>query len=57
MIEDYKYLIKFDQDLDCVLVVKKWYKIVQEREYRCFVYDNKLKGVCQRYLHFIHPQN
>ena len=38
-----------DNMQELMLVFKKWYSLNKAMEFHCFVLDNKLKGICQRY--------
>lgn len=40
----------YENDSNNVLILKEWYKIDHRNEFRCFVVNNQLKGISQRYL-------
>lgn len=41
-----------NKNSELFLIVKPWYKMNQRNEFRLFISDRELKGVCQRYLNF-----
>ncbi|PBP24853.1 putative cell division cycle protein [Diplocarpon rosae] len=48
----------FKQDIPYVLVLRKWFKVNPSCEYRCFVKDERVIGICQRdlnYFDFLFP--
>lgn len=40
----------YNNDNNNILILKEWYKIEHRNEFRCFVANNQLKGISQRYL-------
>lgn len=49
MLEDYKDIVDInDQNKGLFLIIKKYYNLKPDKEFRCFVRKNKLIAICQR---------